>query len=155
MVVYRGGVPGWVWYQGGYTGVGNTGVYYPATWCPQGGPHDSEAGPGTPAGGGVGGQEDRVRPSSQTTTPLRSGPAPLSGTSPRAIPASGPIRARFQSIFSKVKQNRRVSPKSMQKASHSPYFQNGPQKSPLELLRFPFSSAFSHKELIDLFWPYP
>ena len=54
------------------------------------------------------------------------------------IPASGPIKARFQLYFYKVSQNHGVSPKSMQKAYHSPYFQNGHQKSALGFLGFPF-----------------
>ena len=35
-----------------------------------------------------------------------------------------------------------------EKACHSPYSQNGAQKSPLEIPRFPFYAAFSHKELM-------
>ena len=66
---------------------------------------DSGAGPVAPAGGGVGGQLSSGARSQETTTPLRSGPAPLSpGTSP-GIPASGPIRARFHVKYSKVSQN--------------------------------------------------
>ena len=65
--------------------------------------------------------------------------------------ASWPIRARFTPLYSKVSQNREVSPKYHEKASHSPYFQNGRQKSPLEILRFPFPRAFSHKELMAHF----
>ena len=47
-----------------------------------------------------------------------------------------------------------MSPKSIQKACHSPYFQNGLQKSPLGILGFPFLPAFSHKELIGHFDPW-
>ena len=36
-----------------------------------------------------------------------------------------------------------------------PIFQNGSQKSPLEILRFPYSAAFSPKELMGHFRPYP
>ena len=70
-----------------------------------------------------------------TTTPLRSGPAPLY---PGPLPenaASGPITARFQDISLKVSQNREVSPKYHQKACHSPYIQNEVQKSPLDILQ--------------------
>ena len=77
---------------------------------------------------------------------------------PVGLPVPGPCecppranKARFDLYFSKVSQNREVSPKSRHKASHSPYFQNGPGKSPLEIPRFPFSPAFSHKELMGLF----
>ena len=75
-----------------------------------------------------------------------SGPSPLNA-------ASWPIRARFQLNNCKVSQNHGVSPKYVHEACHSPYFQNGSQMSTLQFLRFPFWLAFSHKELIGLFWP--
>ena len=88
----------------------------------------------------------------------RSGPPCGPGRSPAgpslSFPynaASGPIKARFKVISTKVSQNGEVSPRKRQKACHSPYSQNGVKKSPLEILRFPFLVAFSHKELIDLF----
>ena len=68
--------------------------------------------------------------------------------------ASWPIRARLGSHYCKVSQNREVSPKSSQKACHSPCFQKRAQKSPLGILRFPISPAFSHKELMGRFDPY-
>ena len=70
---------------------------------------------------------------------------------PRANPASWPIRARIGSHLLKVSQNSKVSPKYVEKASRSPCFHFRAQKSPLEILRFPFSRAFSHKELMGLF----
>ena len=79
--------------------------------------------------------------------PGRSHPGPSLYQDPQNA-ASELIRARFQLIYCKVSQNRIVSPKFMQKACHSPYIQNGPQKSPLEIPRFLFSVAFSHKELM-------
>ena len=86
------------------------------------------------------------------TPPLPAvGPAPLGGTLPRANAASGPIKARFNLILLKYSQNRVVSPKYVHKACHSPYIQNGSQKSPLRILRFPYSLAFSHKELLGPF----
>ena len=60
-------------------------------------------------------------------------------------------RARFDLILLKVSQNCIVSPKKCEKAWHSPCFQNGLRKSPLEILRFPFYGAFSHKELMGHF----
>ena len=60
-------------------------------------------------------------------------------------------KARFHLIFYKVSQNRRVSPVFINKACHSPCFQKRLQNSPLEILRFPKSLAFSHKELMGLF----
>ena len=62
--------------------------------------------------------------------------------------ASWPIGARIDLISRKLSQNGVVSPKYLEKACHSPYVQNGSRKSPLEFLRFPFSRAFSHKELM-------
>ena len=79
------------------------------------------------------------------------GPAPvLALPVPRTsrIAASWPIRAELQSFQYKVSQNSRVSPKKYQKACHSPYIQNGLQKSALGILRFPLLAAFSHKELM-------
>ena len=66
-------------------------------------------------------------------------------------PGANGKRARFQVNSTEVSQNRGVSPKSVHEAWHAPYFQNGLQKSPLEILEFPFSAAFSHKELMGLF----
>ena len=84
-----------------------------------------------------------------TTHSLRSGPAPLSQYPQNA--ASQPIRARSHVIYCKVSQNGQVSTKYPEKACHSPYIQNRLGKSPLEILRFPFSESFSHKELMGHF----
>ena len=91
-----------------------------------------------------------------TSAPTPAGPGPAPAGHSLVLLEQCPTRAnmaRFRSIFSKVRQNRQVSPKSHQKAYVSPYFQNGLKKSPLEILRFPFSLAFSGKELMGLFWP--
>ena len=87
-------------------------------------------------------------------TPLRYGArsavwAPLPGNA-----ASGPIRARFQSILLKVSQNGRVYTKYVEKACHSPCFIFTVQKSPLDFLGFPYLRAFSHKELMGYFDPW-
>ena len=81
------------------------------------------------------------------------GPLRWSGPLPRANAASWPILARFDLILLNYSQNARVSPKYVNKACHSPYLQNGLQKSALQILRFPYFVAFSHKELMGLFWP--
>ena len=88
--------------------------------------------------------------------PLRGPVAPWAPwcRTPR-IAASWPIKARFHVISYKVSQNRQVSPKSVQKAYHSPCFQNEAKKSPLDFLRFPVFPAFSHKELMGRFDPHP
>ena len=87
-----------------------------------------------------------------TPTPAGSpGPAPLYLVLSPSKAASWPIRARLHLILLKVSQNGIVSPKYVEKASHSPCFQNPSRKSPLEILRFPFSLAFSAKELMGHF----
>ena len=80
------------------------------------------------------------------------------GRSPGPSLSPGPLKcrlwankARFDDISWKLSQNRGVSPKYVEKASRSPYFQNEVQKSPLGFLGFPFPLAFSHKELMGLF----
>ena len=105
-------------------------------------------------GAGVGGQGGCAHGSRYARTPP-SGPGRpcrppwvLPGLSG---PASWPIRARFDLISQEYSKNGQVSPKSVEKASNSPYFQNGLRKSPLEILRIPFSLAFSHKELMGHF----
>ena len=67
--------------------------------------------------------------------------------------ASWPIRARFHLNSTKLSQNGQVSLKYVEKACNSPCFQNGPGKSPLGILGFPFYLAFSHKELMGHFDP--
>ena len=54
------------------------------------------------------------------------------------FPASWPIRARFHVNSCKVSQNGQVSPGNVEKACHSPCFQNGLAMSPLDFLGFPF-----------------
>ena len=109
---------------------------------------DSEAGPGRPAGPGVGGQHSSGVRLHTPTTPCGRARSAGVWTLLGQIPASGPIRARIHQYFSKVSQNDGVSPKYVHKAYHSPCFQNGHQKSPLGKLRFPFWLAFSPKELM-------
>ena len=114
----------------------------------------SEAGPGSPRGAGVGGTLSSDAPGHpdhhSRGKPFRARFA-VWAPSPRANAVSWPITARIDYILLKLSQNREVSPKYDEKAYHSPYFQNGPQKSPLGILRFPFLPAFSCKELMGLF----
>ena len=117
----------------------------------------SEAGPGSPQRGleWVGTCIAPARaPEPPTPDPCRVLRGPL--RCPGPLPASWPIRARISLIYCKVSQNRRVSPEYCQKACHSPCSQNGPRKSPLGILRFPFWRAFSPKELMGHFdaWTY-
>ena len=146
-----------VWGPGGY-GEGYTGVLpsYPAPREED--PIPSGAGPGTPAGGGVGGEWGlgacpRVRWAGRLLD-HPAGPVGALWAPPCPGPSECPPRAKratFHLISHKVSQKARVSPKYVEKAYHSPCFQNGVQKSPLEKLRFPYSPAFSHKELIGPF----
>ena len=112
------------------------------------GAYDSEAGPGSPSMG-LEWVVICTAPPSVRTPPSGPGRAPEPSLgAPRANAASWPIKARIRPLFSKVSQNRIVSPEYTHKACHSPYSQNGLGKSPLKILRFPFSLAFSHKELL-------
>ena len=111
----------------------------------------SEAGPGRPAGPGVGGEMRAGVGGPCTTLRARSGP-------PVAPPCTGPLdarllanKARIDLILLKVSHFRVVSARSVEKACHSPHFQNEARNSPLEILGFPYSVAFSHKELMGLF----
>ena len=145
-----GMVPGWG-ILGGYTGWVIPG--HPAPWkaeaCTA---KRAPEGPAGPWSGWYMLQRPPEHPDPPTPHPWCSG-ARFAGLGP--LPASWPIRARFSQYFSKVSQNHGVSPKSMHEACHSPCFQNGLEKSALKILGFPFSLAFSHKELIGLFWPDP
>ena len=144
-----------VWWSRGRVRGGCTGVGYGTGWVGGGlyrvptqpaarGALYSEAGPGSPARAGVGGTGRTYWGTAAGTAPGTTscgGPVgPLRGPPcPRTLrnAASWPITARFDLYLLKVSQNRVVSPKKCQKASHSPYFQNGVQKSPLGILRFP------------------
>ena len=145
--------------------VGTTGVGY--GWGVQGRaipvPHPAargevrsqRSGPGRPCKGleWWGSELGRARPwyhPLRTLQVLR-GPLRCTRPSPRANAASWPIKARLTSKYCKVSQNGIVSPEYDEKASHSPYIQNASQKSALEILRFPFCSAFSPKELMGRF----
>ena len=129
----RVGIPG------GYTGwVGRgaiPGYYRGTTQRPRKVPYPAERAPEALAGAGVGGIWDRPRERPLTTP---AGPGRVLGTLPvssSSNAASGPIRARFHVKSSKVSQNGIVSPRNVEKACHSPYFQNGLQKSPLDISR--------------------
>ena len=152
---------GRVWYRGGYTRVG-TGRAIPGTQpahpAARGASPDSEAGPGRAlqgpwsgwsAGPGITGDGGGQNP---PCGPGRYRPAVPPWFCPdcRLSANSGEIPV----ISYKVSQNREVSPKKHEKAYVSPCFQNGLKKSPLEILRFPVSRAFSPKELMGHFDPY-
>ena len=157
------GVPGGYgdgWVPGeGYTG------YYPAA---RGEVQIQRSGPRKPRRGWSGWYLELGRPT-YGQMKVNKGPGTAAGTAPRttlrarsvppgALPVLGPSecrltanRARISLILLKVSQNGEVSWKSVEKACHSPYLQKRSQKSPLDFLRFPFSVAFSHKELMGRF----
>ena len=144
-------VPGCI--LGGYTGWVIPGPPYRPR-CSQGGSTPAKRAPEAPSRGWSGWVWGRVRPSLLPHHSLRSGPLRWVAASPRANSRLLANKARFQSYFSKVSQNQGVSPVYVEKACHSPYFQNRLQKSALKILRFPFLPAFSHKELSGRFDPY-
>ena len=143
----RGCTAGGVWGPGGYAG-GLYRVLPSAKDVPTKRRHVQRSGPRKPQGAGVGGTccsaHGRPHP------PLRGPVLPVPGT-PWCSSSRCPsrlIEARIDLIFHKVSINGQVSPKSVQKAYVSPYIPNGSRKSPLDILRFPICSAFSHKELM-------
>ena len=144
-------------YQGGYTGWCTGWVYRGSTTQPSSTlleEPNQRSGPRNPCRGGVGGLGGRTGDGGgygpETTLRARSVPAapPCLRTSECRLTAN---RARFQQYSSKVSQNDEVSTEYVNKACHSPYSQNDAQMSPLEILRFPYSVAFSGKELMGHF----
>ena len=139
------------WVAGRVYRVGNTGTL--PSHAARGGPRSRTAKRARKALQGPGVVVLRVRTywGRRRSYPHPSGPV---GLALPALPGICPYcrltakGARFHVIFHKVSQNRRVSPKVVHKASHSPYFQNGLRNSPLGILRFPLFPAFSHKELM-------
>ena len=131
--------------------VGTTGVYYPAALLGERCRY-SEAGPGSPCRGLEWVVSAARALPVMTTLRARSVTLQVPSLSfPPAFQSNGranPQKPQNHQFYSKVSQNRRVSPKSVNKAYHTPYFQNGLVKSPLEKPRFPFSLAFSPKELM-------
>ena len=141
--VYRGMVPG------GYTGRAIPG-YYPATLLEEQARQRSGPRKACRAWSGWSGAADvpAARSGSRYHPP---GPVGPPGPSLYLDPLECRLlayRARLTSYSSKVSQNSEVSPKYVEKASHSPYLQNGLKKSPLGFLRFPLLLAFSPKELM-------
>ena len=121
------GVPGWGMVPG-WVGEGYTG--YPPT--ARGGPARQRSGPRKLLPGGWSGWSSRTGRAWSQVPPSGPGRGPV--PSLYLGPCFSPLwanRARFNLIYCKVSQNAGVSPKSVHKACRSPYFQNGPRKSPL------------------------
>ena len=157
-----GGCTGLGMVQGGYSRVGIPVGYYPCTQPPRSQLLEeqtpSEAGPGSPVGAGVGGvcsgrtgTDPGAHPPLLLPThhSLRSGPGPCRALVGRAAPCGQ--RARFDVISCKVSKTAECHRKVSKRPVIVPIFQNRVQKSPLEILRFPISVAFSPKELMGLF----
>ena len=150
-------VMGVTWRHMGYGEVGGYregNTHPPGTLLEEGSP-TQRSGPRKPQGAGVGGVGLDGRTGGWTGSwdhllrrpgryPCRVPPCPRT---PRNA-ASWPNRARFDLNSMKYCQNGQVSLKSVEKAYHSPCFQKRVQNSPLEILRFPYIAAFSHKELM-------
>ena len=142
----RVGTAGWVYRVG-------TGRAIPVpSQLARGEVHVQRSGPRKPRRGWSGWYMERGRPGGRYVPPFGPGRS-LAGPS-LYIPRRCRLRAntaRFKDILLKVSQNGGVSPEYVEKACHSPCAQNPVQKSPLEILRFPFRRAFSHKELMGHF----
>ena len=148
--VHGAGIPGG--YQEGYIG-------YPALRqrCSRRGQDTAERAPEGPAGPGVGGiLSSDVPAAGRSSPPCGPGRFPPRGTLPGMTSECRLLanKARFQDILLKVSQNGEVSTLFRQKACHSPCFQKRSRNSPLEILRFPYPVAFSHKELMGRFDPH-
>ena len=138
--------------------VGGAGVYPGTQPAARGEVQIQRSGPRRPCKGRSGWYLELGRPARPGTTPAGPGRSPAVPSLYLPFPprkaASWPITARFHDILLKVSQNGQVSTKYVEKACHSPYIQNGVRKSPLEIPRFPYSTAFSHKELMGCFDPH-
>ena len=119
--------------------------------CSRRGPGPAERAPEGPAGAWSGGSWDSdVRGRRRGRIPPCGARSGTPGHPPCILSECRLLatKARFRHISQKVSQNRQVSPKYVEKAYHSPCFPKPLKKSPLEIPRFPFSQAFSHKELM-------
>ena len=118
---------------------------------------DSGAGPGRPCRG----REWVVRvdrPRRTVGAPVRPcthPPGPVGACSPSLV-QDLPPRAKGRDsgpILVKLVKTAKCHQKVTKRPRLVPIFQNGLQKSPLEIPGFPFWPAFSPKELMGVFWP--
>ena len=113
---------------------------------------DSEAGPGSPVGAGVGGpgagRTYGGRGRSCTTLRARSAHPVGLPVQDLADAHLGPIRRDYDLFSLKLVKTTKCHQFMSKRPPVVPIFQNRVQKSPLEKLRFPYSSAFSPKELM-------
>ena len=109
----------------------------------------------SPAGGGVVGiwRSGALGDGGQLPGPP-CGPGRVPGTLPvlgPAIPALQPIGRDSITFSIKLVKTAKCHQECRKRPVIVPIFQNGSQMSALEIPRFPFSVAFSHKELMGLF----
>ena len=137
--VYGWGIPGWV-----------QGRAIPGTQPPwKAEPWTAKRAPEAPARGlewVVQGAAPARAPGTTTPGPCRALRARFAVPGP--LPASWPIRRDSTSIPIKLVKTTKCHRKASKRPPVVPNSQNGSQKSPLEILGFPFSLAFSHKELM-------
>ena len=141
---YTGWVYGWVLQE-----------YYPATALSP--PADQRPEGAGPRSAGVGrkqgGRPLRVPYPGAHPAPVPPTPAPLGLPGPASLyrdllAGKGRDSWTFpEKLVKTTKCHRRTSKRPV----IVPIFQNASRKSPLEIPRFPFSAAFSHKELMVLF----
>ena len=146
------------------SGLGGTGVGYTG-WVPGRGntgslptsgkrSPDSEAGPGSPYRGLEWVVRVQRPPAVPDTTPAGPGRSPAVPSLYLALlPASWPIGRDSTSFLRNLVKTTKCRRKVSKRPPIVPNSQNGVQKSPLEILRFTFCPAFSHKELMGHFEP--
>ena len=146
----RVGVPGWVYWVG--TRVGYTGCTTQPPRFARGEVPTAEGGPRKPCRGWSGWSGARTDRRLYGPWYHPSGPVgPLQGppcTRVLGNAASWPIGRDLTSFLVKLVEMTKCRQKSCKRPVIVPIFQNGSEKSPLEILRFPIYVAFSHKELM-------
>ena len=141
-------------YQGGYTGLGTRvgiagwvwgGLYRVPSQLPARRSHRQRSGPRSPCRGRSGWSVGPGAPELARTTPAGPGRSPLvPSLSWQPLPGNTRLlanKARFKVKTCKVSRNGEVSPKYVEKASHSPYLPKRVQKSPLDILQISISAS--------------
>ena len=141
----------WVVRAGWVYRVGNTGSQALPSYRAKGGPRYSEAGPVALQGrsGWYLGPEYPCAPGDHPSGPVGSLQAPPCHLPENA--ASWPIRRDSTSFSIKLVKTAECHQNMSKRPTLVPISQNGSRKSPLDILGFPISLAFSHKELMGMF----
>ena len=153
-VLHAGWVSGWVYR------VGNTGSQALPSSRARKSPVQRSGPRSLLQGGGVGGTGDWARVlvygGRGRLYPHPSGPVGPLQALPGIYPRNahlGPIRRDSTSFPRKLVKTAKCHRKVSKRPVIVPILQNGSEKSPLDFLRFPFITAFSHKELMGGFDP--